>query len=84
MSVALYLQSTDYHLFFLYILFNLANVLQPLVLCFLCLTLSVPNFRRHLSSAFYFILTNYRWERRSYVKLKDLMSNSVDPGERAH
>ena len=33
------------------------------------LTLSVPNFR-HLSSAF-FILTNYRLERRLYVKLKD-------------
>ena len=37
-----------------------------------CLTLSVPNFRRHLSSAFFlFILINYRLERRLYVKLKD-------------
>ena len=35
------------------------------------LTLSASNFRRHLSSAFYFILTNYRLERRLYVKLKD-------------
>ena len=32
----------------------------------MCLTLSVPNFRRHLSSAF-FILTNYRLD----VELKD-------------
>ena len=48
------------------------------------LTLSVPNFRRHLSSAFFFfILTNYRLERRLYVKLKDWMSNSVDPDETA-
>ena len=47
-----------------------------------CLTLSVPNFRQHLSSAF-FILTNYRLERRLYVKLKDLMSNSIDPDETA-
>ena len=34
------------------------------------LTHSVPNFRRHLSSAF-FILTNHRLERRLYVKLVD-------------
>ena len=34
------------------------------------MTLSVPNFRRHLSSAF-FILTNCRLKRLSYVKLKD-------------
>ena len=47
------------------------------------LTLSVPNFRRHLSSAF-FILTNYHLERRLYVKLKDRMPNSVDPDESAH
>ena len=47
------------------------------------LTLSVPNFRRHLSSAF-FILTNFRLERRLYVKSKDWMSNSVDPDETAH
>ena len=37
-------------------------------------TLSLPNFRRHLSSAFFFfffiffILTNYRLERRLYVE----------------
>ena len=47
------------------------------------LTLSVPNFRRHLPSAF-FIITNCRLERRLYVKLKDWMSNSVDPDEPSH
>ena len=36
-----------------------------------CLTLSVPNYRQHLSSAFFFILTNYPLERPLYVKLKD-------------
>ena len=30
---------------------------------------------------FFFILTNYRLERRLYAKLKDRMSNSVDPDE---
>ena len=48
------------------------------------LTLSAPNFRRHLSSAFFYILTNYRLERRLYVKLKDWMPNSIDPDETAH
>ena len=43
------------------------------------LTLSAPNFRRQMSSAFFFILTNCL-----YVKLKDWMSNSVDPDETAH
>ena len=33
---------------------------------------------------FFLILTNYRLERRLYVKLKDWMSNSVDPDETAH
>ena len=47
------------------------------------LTLSVPNFRRHLSYAF-FILTNCRLERLLYVKLKDWISNSIDPDETAH
>ena len=40
-----------------------------------------------LSSVFFilfFILTNYRLERRLYVKLKDWMSNSVDQHETAH
>ena len=46
------------------------------------LTLSMPSFRRYLSSAFF--LTNYRLEISLYVKLKDLMSNSVDPDETAH
>ena len=32
----------------------------------------------------FFILTNFRLERRLYVKLKDWMSNSVDPDETAH
>ena len=32
----------------------------------------------------FFILTNYRLERCLYVKLKDWMSNSVDPDETAH
>ena len=32
----------------------------------------------------FFILTNYRLERRLYVKLKDWMSNSVDPDVTAH
>ena len=31
-----------------------------------------------------FILTNYRLERRLYVKLKNWMSNSIDPDETAH
>ena len=47
------------------------------------LTLSVPNFRRHFVVCFYF-LTNYRLKRNLYVKLKDWMSNSVDPDETAH
>ena len=34
----------------------------------LSLTLPMPNFRRHLSSAFLF-LTNYRLKRSYYVKL---------------
>ena len=29
----------------------------------------------------FFILTNYRLERRLYVKLKDWMSNSIDPDD---
>ena len=32
----------------------------------------------------FFILINYRLERRLYIKLKDWMSNSVDPDETAH
>ena len=46
------------------------------------LTLSVPNFRRDLSPAFLFFLTNYRLKRNLYVKLKDWMSNitSVSSG----
>ena len=45
----------------------------------------MSNFRWHLSSVFcFFFLTNYRLERRLYVKLKDWMSNSVDPNETAH
>ena len=47
------------------------------------LTLSAPNFRRHLLSAF-FILTNCRLERHLYVKLKDWMPNCVDSDETAH
>ena len=39
-------------------------------------SLSVPNFRRHFVVCFSF-LTNYRLE----VKLKDWMSNNVDPDE---
>ena len=31
-----------------------------------------------------FILTNYRLERRLYEKLKDWMSNIIDPDETAH
>ena len=31
----------------------------------------------------FLILTNYRLERRSYVTLKDRISNSVDPDETA-
>ena len=46
-------------------------------------TLWVPKFRWHLSSAF-FIISNYRLERHLYVKLKDWMSNSLDPDETAH
>ena len=33
---------------------------------------------------FFIILINYRLERRLHVKLKDRMSNSVDPDETAH
>ena len=33
---------------------------------------------------FFLILTNHLLERRLYVKLKDWMSNSVDPDETAH
>ena len=44
------------------------------------LTLSVENFRRHLSSACLY----YHLERSLYVKLKDWMSNRVDPDETAH
>ena len=46
------------------------------------LTLSVPNFRRPLSSAFLF--NKLSLERNLYVNLKDWMSNSVDPDETAH
>ena len=41
------------------------------------------KFQTILSSAFLF-LTNYRLKRSLYVKLKDRMSNSVDPDETAH
>ena len=37
----------------------------------------MPNFRRHF-------IANYRLERSLYVKLKDWISNSKDPGETAH
>ena len=51
----------------------------------LYLTLSVPNFRQQLSSAFVFsLLTNYRLERSIYATLKDWISNSVDPDKMAH
>ena len=43
----------------------------------------MPSFRRHLSSASCFILTNCRLERLLYVKLKDWLSNSVDPDDTA-
>ena len=33
---------------------------------------------------FFFFLTNYRLERSFYVKLKDSMSNRVDPDKTAH
>ena len=32
----------------------------------------------------FFILTNFRLERRLHVKLEEGMSNSVDPDETAH
>ena len=48
-------------------------------------TLSAPNFRRHFSYASaLFSLTNYQLEIRLYEKLKDRMSNRVDPDETAH
>ena len=51
----------------------------------LSLTLSAPNFRRHLSSVFFFFLNKLSLGKKSlYVKLKDWMSNSVDPDETAH
>ena len=43
---------------------------------------------KYLSSALFFFsfffLTNYRLEISFYVKLKDLMSKSVNPDEMAH
>ena len=42
------------------------------------MTLSALNFRLRLSSALS-VLTNCLLERCLYVKLKDWMSNSVDP-----
>ena len=45
--------------------------------------LSALNFRLHLSSALFYF-TNHRLARNLYVKLKDWMSNSVDPDETAH
>ena len=60
-------------------------ILQCILLCkYIFVTSSHTS--RKLSfiksfGAFFFISTNYRLERRSYVKLKDWMSNSVDPDE---
>ena len=42
------------------------------------------SFSAKFQTTFVFILTNYRLERRLHVKLKDWMSNSVDPDETAH
>ena len=48
------------------------------------LTLSALHFRLHSSSALVFKQT-FDWkEVYNYVKLKDRMSNSVDPDEMAH
>ena len=38
----------------------------------------------HRSMSAFLFLTNYRLKRSLYVKLKDGMSNSVDPDETAH
>ena len=48
---------------------------------------SLNSFGAKFQTAFvvcFFILTNHRLERRLYVKLKDWMSNSIDPDETAH
>ena len=46
---------------------------------------SVPNFRIHFSSVFFFFfLTNCRLERHLYVQLKDWMSYSIDADETAY
>ena len=46
------------------------------------LTRSVPNFRRHLLSAFFFLLNKLSIGKRFTCKVE--MSNSVDPDETAH
>ena len=64
--------------------FSRTVTVEWLLLSFL--TLSVPNFGRHLSFAFFFFFffNKLSFERRLYVKLKDWMSNSIDPDETAH
>ena len=58
-----------------------SDIKETKLMSVLKLTFSLPNFRRHLSSVFLFIiiiiiiiiniLTNYRLEQRLYVTLKD-------------
>ena len=59
--------------------------LPGLLILYFCLTktLPVPNFR-HLSYALFFFKQTIDWKEVLYVKLKDWMSNSVDPDETAH
>ena len=63
---------------------HVRRYVSPIAALFV-LTLSVPNFRRHLSSAFFLYFNKLTFGRIFiYVKLKDWMSNSVDPDETAH
>ena len=57
------------------------------VVCWICLESGEgKRFHRQISNYIVvcFFWTNYKLERSSYVKLKDWMSNSVDPDETAH
>ena len=49
-----------------------------------CLTLLAPKISNYICRLPFFFLTNCRLERSLFVKLKDWMSNSVDPDETAH
>ena len=66
----------------------LCGVLWPLTMrvfsYFLIFNFFGAKFQTTFVVCFIFILTNYCLERCLYVKLKDCMSNCVDPEETAH